>query len=92
MHFQKGYNVASITRSGAGQYSITFTTAFADAFYNCEFGIEATSSLTTSGITPMLNSGGRLTTGFSMTVTQDFITSPNAADPTSVYFACYGRQ
>jgi hypothetical protein len=42
---QDSYNVSGVSRSSAGQYTVTFSTAFANAFYACEITPEATSTL-----------------------------------------------
>lgn len=81
-----GYNVTSVTRSGAGTYVVNFTTAFSSVNYVCQimtvnsanntFGEVNSSAIAVGsvGIFTINQSGGA------------------TVDPVSVMVVCYGRQ
>jgi hypothetical protein len=81
---QDSYNVSGVSRSAAGTYAVTFSTAFANALYVCNVTTEATSTLGVIG-----NTTARSTTGVAVQVLNSSFVG---ADPQSVMLACYGRQ
>lgn len=74
-------NVASVSRSGAGNYVITFTTSFLNTFYRCH-------------ATPQGGQGwGYVTTVLTTAVTVQMVNASAAPfDPTAVGVTCFGRQ
>lgn len=75
------YNISSITDNGTGDYSITFTSAMANANYAYAYGLTYTSATRESVIQLYPNTqattGFRILTGFSYT-------SPSSLDVPSV--------
>jgi hypothetical protein len=58
------FNISSVTRSGTGAYSVSFTTAMANANYSVPCGFKAIDGSTL--ITAMATPYGFLTSGFSI--------------------------
>ncbi|WP_262048665.1 hypothetical protein [Bradyrhizobium sp. Bra78] len=81
----EAYNVTSITRAGAGQYTLNFPTAFANTTYACMGSIEDSS---TNGIVKG-SSSGRTGGGFPMFVVSF---AGSLYDPSVVDVACFGTQ
>jgi hypothetical protein len=78
------YNVTSVTRNSAGDYTINFTTAFSSADYSAA----AIASNSTSAYIMSVGTGGN-----APTTTALRIQNPLAAnDSASVYVACFGDQ
>lgn len=77
------YNVTgNANRTGAGQYVVTFTTAFATANYSCSPSVNAS-----TGIFAYVASKSTTTVGFTV-----LSAAFGAADPNTLEFVCYGRQ
>jgi hypothetical protein len=79
------YNVASISRSGAGLFTVNFTTNFASTAYACE--ISASGG---SGNTFLPNVVSRSVGSLSIEIGQ--ATSFARTDPTDFSIACQGSQ
>ncbi|WP_176946018.1 hypothetical protein [Bradyrhizobium sp. Rc2d] len=81
----QAYNVASVTRSSAGSYTLNFSTAFANTTYTCLGNIEDTS---TNGIVKGASSGrsGVANPIFAVNL------GGSAYDPATVEVACFGTQ
>lgn len=78
------YNIASVSRTGTGNYNVTFTTNFANQFYACA----ATSQ--TSGTNTVPVTSAKTSSGF--TITTLGVTSGLPTDPLTIDVVCYGRQ
>jgi hypothetical protein len=81
------YNVGSMSRTGLGEFTINFTTAFASANYVCQITSE------TGGTAPL----SFVYTGVAKTASLVHIAFENGtgaafADPTIGHVVCYGRQ
>lgn len=79
------YNVSSVSRAGAGSYTLNFATAFADTNYICTGSIE---DAATNGFFKT-SAGGKTTSAqpaFTLNLT------PVTYDPAAVSVACFGRQ
>ncbi|WP_407194394.1 hypothetical protein [Bradyrhizobium sp. STM 3566] len=81
----QAYNVASVTRSLAGSYTLNFSTAFANTNYTCVGAIEDSSS---NGIVKGASSGrsGSANPIFAVNL------AGTAYDPATVEVACFGAQ
>lgn len=79
------YNVASVSRSGAGNYTVNFTTAFADTNYACVATAEdiSTNEFMKTGTT------GKTTTAIPVLALSSFSAT---ADPAKVNVICFGNQ
>lgn len=82
------YNVTSVVRNGAGDYTITFTTAFTTANYAVSIGTELIAADAQASVT--IKNGGRAA-GTLRVLTRD---GANAASDAlgSANVACFGRQ
>ncbi|UWU87926.1 hypothetical protein N2605_16240 [Bradyrhizobium yuanmingense] len=81
----QAYNVASVTRSSAGSYTLNFSTAFANTTYTCVGNIEDTAS---NGIIKGASSGrsGSANPIFAVNL------AGTTYDPATVEVACFGTQ
>lgn len=81
------YNVTSVIRTSSGNYNVTFTTAFANAFYNCQVTPETSASLAFG----LSSDAATLKTTTQIRV---FVanTSNVTIDTTNVNVECHGRQ
>jgi len=79
------YNVSSVSRAGAGSYTLNFSTAFADTNYLCIGSIEdsGTNGFFKASQTSKTTSAQPI---FTLNLT------PATYDPASVNVVCYGRQ
>lgn len=77
-----GQNVSSITRNSTGSYTVTFTSALANANYAVTVGISGVPGYNTGCATV----GTKTTSGFSFTVTGISGTTNTSADATSCNF------
>jgi hypothetical protein len=73
------YNISSVTRNAAGDYTINFTNAMANSFYTVAFGV--TSSYDASFGTA----------GFYNTTTNGTTTAPSTMTTTQLRFATCGK-
>jgi hypothetical protein len=79
------YNVSSVVRNSAGNYTVTFTTAFASANYAAIPQLNATTTTAVFAFISSQSTGG--------CVIQTSNTSVVAGDPSgNVYLVCFGRQ
>jgi hypothetical protein len=79
------FNVTSVTRFGAGTYTVNFATAFASTSYAC-----TAMGATTSNAMVYGNSAAQTTSTFGL---YSVVSTTNAVvDPVRVHIACYGRQ
>ena len=87
------FNVSSITRTGTGAYTITFTTAMPNAYYSVASGIQGANGGYSSTLV-VLNAGSSpsapATTGFSINTFGGSTTGTNF-DPNQAYFAVFGN-
>jgi hypothetical protein len=85
------FNVSSITRTGTGAYTITFTTAMPNAYYSISSGIQGANGGYSSTLV-VLNAGASpsapATTGFSINTFGGSSTGTNF-DPNQAYFAVF---
>jgi len=86
---QSGYNVASVTRVGAGDYTVNFTTVFANTNYSCTYSAEYANGTTQGGNLVRIKDASRAVGSIGL---QYFNTTPALADPTSGFIQCFGRQ
>jgi hypothetical protein len=80
------HNVTSVSRTSAGNYTITFTVPFATASYSC---VVTTEGNATAGIIGHVIVGGRTAGSLQVEVLN---VTPVGADATVVHVACYGAQ
>jgi len=90
------YNIASVTKNGTGDYTITYTTAFSSAEYGIAIGFCPSSSATGSIVLKMiyLDSANLPTTTTCRVLCRNFAGSNivGTEDPTQVYMTFYGDQ
>lgn len=86
---QASYNVSGVVRNSAGDYTITFTTAFANANYAVLITGEQASLVSNGGAFSRVANGSRTTTTVQI---QMFTTSVGVADPTTAHVAMFGLQ
>lgn len=84
---QSSYGVSGVVRNSAGDYTITFSTAFANANYACLITVE-NASVSTNTYQRIAN-GSRTTTTVGI---QIYNGSVVATDSVTTFLACYGRQ
>lgn len=84
----ESYNVTSVSRSSAGVYVVTLSTAFAAATYGITLGFEGASTATDCAFF-RVSSSGKTTTVFTL---QSFNSSVAASDVVSAAFMCMGAQ
>lgn len=82
-----GYNVTSVTRNSAGDYTVNFTTAFASANYVCQ-----ATSVNSANNTFMEVNGSVAPTASAIHLFAVNSFAGAVADPVSVMVVCYGRQ
>lgn len=82
-----GYNVTSVTRNGAGDYTVNFTTAFATANYVC-----IANSVNSANNTFMEINGATPPTVSAIHLFAINSFAGAVVDPVSVMVVCYGRQ
>lgn len=79
------YNVTSVTRNSAGDYSVNFTTPFATANYACV----VTTTASGTGFIPLGQPAAKAAGVFRLNTLNSVFA---AADTTSAMVVCYGRQ
>lgn len=84
---QSSYNVSSVSRTSAGIYVVTFSTAFANALYAVNISAETNGGA--AGFFGFVPNGGR--SAGSCNVSYD-AASFTPADPTTVFIQFHGRQ
>lgn len=82
------YNVTSITRTGTGNYNVTFTTPFANAFYSCT----ATPETSATASTGQVSDAATLKTATQIRAFAFNVSGGAAVDPTNFNLECHGRQ
>jgi hypothetical protein len=85
---EASYNVSGVVRNSAGNYTISFTSAFANTSYACLLSVE-NAGFGTDGIWGRVQSGGRTTGSVNVGFFNSSITPD---DPNSVFISCFGRQ
>lgn len=83
---QASYNIASVTRTSAGTYTIVFTTSFANALYACTGTVE----LGGTGFLAFVINGSRTTSQVVVTTTN--LAGSAAGDAQSAFFQFFGAQ
>jgi hypothetical protein len=89
---QQSYNVSNVVKNSTGNYTITFSTAFASAVYGCNITLELTTTFSTSAIEAYVTNGSRSTTNVTIQTINYVSGTPTVADPQSVFISCFGRQ
>jgi hypothetical protein len=89
---QSSYNVTSITKGGTGQYTINFTTPFANSLYGCVVTVELTATFGTSGILGYVQNASRTTNSVIVQVINYVSGVPTVSDPQSTTVLCEGSQ
>lgn len=84
---QASYNVTSVTRNGAGDYTLTFTTNFANTNYAVQVTQEQTAG--GQGFSGVVKNAGRATSTVRVLIFNSVFA---AVDPTSLFVVCHGRQ
>lgn len=82
-----GYNVTSVTRNGAGDYTVNFTTSFATANYVC-----VANSVNSANNTFMEINGATPPTVSAIHLFAINSFAGAVVDPVSVMVVCYGQQ
>ncbi|QHP69997.1 hypothetical protein EI171_23490 [Bradyrhizobium sp. LCT2] len=83
------YNVASISRSSAGIYNVTFTTPFASTAFCCQVTTEIAGN-TPEGVMAIVAQGSRSAGSVQVRFLNQAMSAP--VDPSAAHLVCYGRQ
>lgn len=83
------YNISSISRVGAGIYTVNFTTGFASALYSCQVSVEDGGN-TSTGCIAVITSGTRAVGSVQIRFYNQAMSA--VVDPAFAHFAAFGRQ
>ena len=81
-------NVSSITDNGTGDYTVNFTTAFADANYSVTALTTTTTALTATSVCEIYNIGTPSISTTSVRITTSFVNTANNRTPDDKVVVC----